>query len=478
MLLKKLFENQHKEIKLRRFTFILLLTYLIILLPIKIPAQSISNDNSYIKTADQFVRTALTDRKGFMILGDLCKIGPRLSGSENSIKAIHWAKAKMESLGFDKVWLQPVMVPHWIRGNIEQAKIVDSKLFNNRKLVIADLGGSVNTPKAGITAEVIELKNLKELDSLKNKVKGKMVYFSRPLDAGLLNTFAGYGGAVDQRLFGPARAAQYGAVAVLIRSITTKYDNVPHTGVTIYTDTIPKIPAASLGYIDAEFLSMALKEDPSLKINLKMNCKTLPDAKSFNVIGELRGTEKPNEIIAIGGHLDSWDKGVGANDDGTGIIQSLEVLDLFKRLGIKPKRTIRCIFYINEENGTRGGIAYEKYADTAKEVQLAAIEADAGSGSPRGFSFTSDSTTIAKVKTWIPILQRAGIDWVRRGGSGEDVGQIKNAKALIGYIPDEQRYFDYHHSDNDQYSIIHPREFELGSAAIATLVYLIDREGL
>ncbi len=444
---------------------------------LKANAQTSLNNKSYFKVAEQFVRTALTERKGYKILNDLCKIGPRLSGSENSLKAIKWAKEKMESLGLDKVWLQPAMVPHWVRGNIEQAEIVGSKKFN-KKLVIADLGGSVPTPASGITAEVIEIKNFHELDSLKEKVKGKIVFFSRPLDSGLLNTFAGYGGAVDQRIFGPARAAEYGAAAVLIRSITTKYDNVPHTGVTIYSDTIPKIPAAALGYKDADFLSSALKKDPLLKINMKMNCKTLPDAPSYNVIGELMGSEYPNEIIAIGGHLDSWDKGVGANDDGTGVIQSLEVLDLFKRLGIKPQRTIRCIFYINEENGTRGGIAYEKYADTAKEVQLAAIESDAGSGSPRGFSFTSDSTVIAKVKAWLPILQRAGIDWVRKGGSGEDVGQIKNAKALIGYIPDEQRYFDYHHSDNDQYSIIHPREFELGSAAIATLVFLIDREGL
>ena len=463
---------------MKKFILTILAVYIIINIPDKISAQVSPNEKTFINTADNFVRTALTERKGYKILGELCKIGPRLSGSENSLKAIKWAKQKMESLGFDKVWLQPVMVPHWVRGNIEEAKIVDSKKIKNRKLIIADLGGSIGTPKSGITAGVIEVKNFKELDSLKDKVKGKIVFFSRPLDAGLLNTFAGYGGAVDQRLFGPSRAASYGAVAVLIRSITTKFDNVPHTGVTIYADSIKKIPAVALGFEDADFLSKALNEDPSLKVNLKMNCKTLPDAKSFNVIGELKGTENPNEIIAIGGHLDSWDKGVGANDDGTGVIQSLEVLDLFKRLGIKPKKTLRCIFYINEENGTRGGIAYEKYADTAKEIQLAAIEADAGSGAPRGFSFTSDSTIISKVKTWLPILQRTGIDWVRKGGSGEDVGQIKNAKALIGYVPDEQRYFDYHHSDNDQYSIIHPREFELGSAAIATLVYLIDREGL
>ena len=460
------------------------LTFTVILFIMLFPkisfAQNSSNgkDKLALSVADKLVRTALTGRKGYKILGELCKMGPRLSGSKNSLKAIHWAKKEMEKLGFDKVWLQPVMVPHWERGNLEEVKIVHSKIFGNGKLVIADLGESIATPSSGITAGILQVKNFKELDSLKEKAKGKIVFFSRPLDAGLLNTFAGYGGAVDQRLFGPANAAKYGAVAVLIRSATTKFDNVPHTGITIYNDIIPKIPAAALGYKDADFLVEALKKDPSLKINLKMNCRTLPDAQSYNVIGELTGTEKPDEIIAIGGHLDSWDKGVGANDDGTGIIQSLEVLDLFKRLGIKPKHTIRCIFYINEENGTRGGTAYEQYADTAKEVQLAAIESDRGSGTPRGFDFTADSSIIQKAQSWLPVLEKADIDWIRSGGSGEDVGQIKNAKALIGYVPDDQRYFDYHHSDNDQYSIIHPREFELGSAAIAILVYLIDQNGL
>lgn len=443
------------------------------------PQQKINEENREdLKMADQFVRAALTDRKGYHLLKELTDMGPRLSGSENSVKAIMWAKKKMEDEGFDKVWLQPVMVPHWVRGNVESAEISDSKLYPHRTLNIATLGGSIGTPEEGITAGVIEVKNFDELKALGHKAKGKIIFMSRPLDPGLYQTFRGYGGAVDQRVFGAAAAAKLGAVGVMIRSITTKYDNVPHTGVMIYNDTIPKIPAVAIGYKDSDFLSAALKKDPELKVNMKLNCKTLPDAKSYNLIGEIKGSEFPDQVIVIGGHSDSWDKGVGANDDGTGIIQSLEVLDLFKRLGIKPKRTIRCVFFINEENGGRGGDKYGEYAKDTPEKHLAAIEADAGSGTPKGFSFDADSAVIAKVKTWLPVLERTGIDWVRRGGSGADVGDIKNAVARIGYVPDGQRYFDYHHSDNDQFSIIHPREFELGSAAIATLVYMIDKYGL
>lgn len=467
---------------MRKFnTFTVLTCLLAIFTLIQFPAlpqQKTNNENQEnIKIADRFVRAALTDRKGYHLLKELTDMGPRLSGSENSVKAIMWAKKKMEDEGFDKVWLQPVMVPHWVRGTIESAEISGSKLYPHRKLSIATLGGSIGTTKEGITAEVIEVKNFDELKALGPKAKGKIIFMSRPLDPGLYQTFRGYGGAVDQRVFGASAAAKLGAVGVMIRSITTKYDNVPHTGVMIYNDTIPKIPAIAIGYKDSDFLSAALKKDPGLKVNIRLNCKTLPDAKSYNLIGEIKGTEFPNDVIVIGGHSDSWDKGVGANDDGTGIIQSMEVLDLFKRLGIKPKRTIRCVFFINEENGGRGGDKYGEYAKDAPEKHLAAIEADAGSGTPKGFSFDADSSVIAKVQNWLPVLERTGIDWVRKGGSGADVGNIKNAVARIGYVPDGQRYFDYHHSDNDQFSIIHPREFELGSAAIATLVYMIDKYG-
>lgn len=264
--------------------------------------------NQYEKTAQLIIQTALREQKGYKYLEELCEIGPRLSGSENSIKAINWAYDKMKELGFDKVWLQPVMVPHWERGDVEECIIIDL----NRNLEILVLGGSISTPQDGITAKVIELKTFEELEERKDEVKGKIVFLSRALDQGQINTFAGYGGAVNQRINGASEAAKYGAAAVVIRSITTKYDNNPHTGVMIYADSIPKIPAAAIGYIDSDFLSDELKKNPNLKLKLRLNCKTLPDAESFNVIGEITGSELPDEIVLVGGHFDSWDVGCGA----------------------------------------------------------------------------------------------------------------------------------------------------------------------
>ncbi len=432
--------------------------------------------SEYSKVAKQFVRKALEDRKGYYLLKELTDIGPRLSGSENSIKAIYWAEKKMKELGFDKVWLQPVMVPHWERGNVEEANIVSSKRYNGRELIVRALGGSIATGEKGIQGKILSVKSFEELRAKKDRAKGKIVFFDRPMDQGLYS--GGYGGVWNYRVFGPDSAAKYGAVGLLLRSITTKFDNNPHTGVTIYGGKVKKIPAVAVGYLDSDFLRKALKEDPNLEVNFKLNSKWFPDAKSYNVIGEIKGSELPDEIITVGGHFDSWDLGVGANDDGTGSIQSMEVLDLFKRLNIKPKRTIRVVLFINEENGMRGAKVYGGFADSSFQKTIAAIEADAGSGAPRAFSIDSDSLTIVKIKSWLPILNKTGILQVRKGGSGADVGRIKSAKARIGYSPEGQRYFDYHHSDNDQFSIIHPREFELGSAAMATLVFMIDREGL
>lgn len=433
------------------------------------------NIEEHSRIAQLIVETTLKEHKGYEYLRELCEIGPRLSGSENSMKAINWAYEKMKTLGFDKVWLQPVIVPHWERGKVESCTIPTL----GKKLSALALGGSIATTSEGITAEIIEVQTFEELANRKLEVKGKIVFFSRPLDQGNINTFSGYGGAVNQRTEGAIEAAKYGALAVIVRSITTKYDNNPHTGVMIYNDSIPKIPAAALGYLDADFLSEQLKKNPKLKINLKLNCKTLPDAQSYNVIGEITGSEFPDEIVMVGGHFDSWDVGHGAHDDGAGCIQSLEVLDLMKRLEIKPKRTIRCVFFINEENGSHGATEYANYADTSEQTHLAVIESDRGAFTPIGFYAETDSTEIiSTLQSWLPILEKANIEWVRKGGSGVDIQKIKNAGVLIGYVPDDQRYMDMHHSANDVFESVHPREFELGSAAITILAYLLSEEGL
>ncbi len=431
-------------------------------------------DSIYKDIARKITRSALEEEKSYNWLRELCNIGPRLSGSEKSLKAIYWAENKMKQAGFDTIWLQPVMVPHWERGNIESAQITSS----GKELKIASLGGSVGTPAEGITAEILEVKNFSELDSLKAIAKGKIIFFSRELDHGLLNTFAGYGSAVDQRFAGPINAAKVGAVGVIIRSVTTKHDNVPHTGVTSYVDTLPRIPAAALGNLDADYLSKELKNNPKLKLTLKLDCRTLPEAQSYNVIGEIKGTENPERIILTGGHFDSWDEGCGAHDDGAGCLQTIESIELFKRLNIKPKNTLRCVLFINEENGTRGGIEYARITDSTEQIHLAAIESDRGVYTPRGFSFDADSEIVEKVQNWIPVLALSGIDYIRKGGSGVDISRIKNAGALIAYVPDDQRYMDVHHSANDTFEAVHPREMELGAAAMAILVYLIDNEGL
>lgn len=440
--------------------------------------QTITNDtnfNHYSSTAQLIVENALSERKGYSYLNELCEIGPRLSGSENSLKAINWAFEKMKLLGFDNVWLQPVMVPHWERGNIQSCTILEQK----RELAVLALGGSIATPVNGITASVIEVKSFKEFTQRKSEVKGKIVFFSRALDESKINTFAGYAGAVDQRVSGAIEAAKYGAVGVIIRSITTKHDNVPHTGVMDYNDTIPKIPAAAIGYLDADYLSQELKKNPDLKLTLILNCKTLPDAQSYNVIGEIKGTEFPDEIVLVGGHFDSWDVGCGAHDNGAGCIQTLEALDLIKRLDIKTKRTLRCVFFINEENGTRGATEYANFADTSSQIHLAVLESDRGAFTPIGFYAETDSTEIiSRLQSWLPVLEKANIEWIRKGGSGVDVQKIKNAKLHLGYVPDDQRYMDYHHSANDTFDAVSPRELELGAAAIAIVAYLLSEEGL
>jgi len=416
--------------------------------------------------------------KGYELLGELCEIGPRLSGSGNSLKAIYWARDKMNEMKFDTVWLQPVMVPKWERGKVETAQIAYPGIMSGKKLNIASLGGSIGTGEKGITAGVIEVRNFEELRNRKDGAKGKIVFFNRPFDNTFVQTFRAYGDAVNQRFAGAVEAAKAGAVGALVRSITSKYDNVPHVGVMFYADSVKKIPAAAIGLEDADLLSNVIKENPGVKINIKMDCSNNGEVLSYNVIGEIKGNEYPEEIITLGGHFDSWDKGCGAHDDGAPCIQTMEVLDIFNRLNIKPKRTIRCVLFINEENGSRGAKAYADSAESKNENHLAAIESDRGAFTPRGFTVETDSVTLSKMQMWLPVLNKSLIDWIRPGGSGVDVSKIKNAKALFGYFPDNQRYFDFHHSANDTFEAVNPREMELGSAAMAILTYLISEEGL
>ncbi|MBA4852606.1 M20/M25/M40 family metallo-hydrolase [Emticicia sp. BO119] len=421
----------------------------------------------------------LTNGESYKTLTYLCKtIGPRLSGSAGAAKAVEYTKKVMEDYGFQKVFLQDVMVPHWVRGAKEEAYIENGKV--KTKVPVVALGGSVATPVAGVKAEVIQVKNFEELKALgEANIKGKIVLFNRPMDPTRINTFEAYAGAVNQRGAGASEAAKYGAVGAIVRSMTTLQDDNPHTGGMRYAPGIPMIPTAAISTNGANLLSRLLKENPKLKFYFKQNCQTLADAPSHNVVGEIRGTEKPDEIIVVGGHLDSWDLAEGAQDDGSGCVQAIEVLRAMNALGIKPKRTIRAVMFMNEENGLRGGT---KYADLAKqngENHIAAIESDNGGFTPRGFGMVGTTAQIAKVEVYKNLLAPYGLAEIGRGSGGADIGPLGNlGTLLIGFKPDSQRYFDFHHAQNDKLDAVNERELKLGAASMAALVYLIDKYGL
>ena len=340
---------------------------------------------------------ALTTGACYDWLGYLTQhIGARLAGSPQAAAAVNYTHWVLDTLGLDTVWLQPCMVNHWVRGDKEVVRIVNSPALGSLDLHALSLGNAVGTGPDGLTAEVVEVQGLDDLEKLgRSKLEGKIVFFNRPFDPTQINTFAAYGGAVDQRGSGAARAARFGAVAVLVRSMTTRLDDVPHTGSLAYEAGTRPIPAVAISTNDAEMLSWALKKNPT-SVYLRTTCQMLEKVPSFSVIGEIRGTEHPEDIILVGGHLDSWDVGQGAHDDGAGCVQSMEVLRLLRQLGYKPSRTLRCVLFMNEENGLAGGRAYWEASNAAKEFHLAAIESDRGGFTPRGFTFEADAMMRAR----------------------------------------------------------------------------------
>lgn len=437
----------------------------------------LSAQQTHQEIADQFTRTGLNDLQAFEMLKELTQFGHRFSGTPGYDNAVLWAERKLKEIGADSVWLQPVMVPHWVRGKKETAIAIIGK--KRTELSICALGGSVATPKNGITAEIIEVKSLSEVKQLGERAKGKIVFYNRPFDKTKINPFEAYGGAVDQRSRGAIEAAKVGAFAVLVRSMTNAIYKVPHTGMMRYADTVAKIPAAAISTMDANMLSEELQKGNKVSVTITMDCKTFPDVQTYSVIGEIKGSEYPNEIVLIGGHLDSWDKGTGAHDDGSGVVQCIDVLRLMKELNLKPKRTIRCVLFANEENGLRGARTYAKNIDTTKEKHIAAIESDAGGFSPRGFGVETDSVRFLKVASLGPLLESIGADHVTMGGGGADISVLeKFGTVLIGLSPDPQRYFDYHHTDIDTIDKVHPRELQLGAIAVAILTWALAQDGI
>lgn len=437
---------------------------------------------SFAQTSDSiFIRKiydeALSRGRAYEDLRSLCKdIGARLSGSAEAQMAIEWSKRKMESYGFDKVYLQEIIVPHWERGTKESGwmRQHDGKLI---KVHLLALGGSIGT-NGVLEAEVIEFKHLDDLKKAdRSKVEGKIVFLNQPMDEQQISTFKAYGGCYAIRGTGAVEAAKLSAKAVIIRSIGMPIDDHPHTGSMHYEDDVERIPAAAVSTQDAEHMSTLMKNG-KMRFILEMDCRSYPDAPSFNVIAEITGKSKANEIITFGGHLDSWDTGEGAHDDGAGVIHCLEALRILKVLNYKPEHTLRVVFFMNEENGNMGGKTYASWVKEKGEKHVAALESDRGGFSPRGFHCDGPDEYVQLIASFATLFKPYELHVLEKGYGGVDIGPLKNefeGIPLFGFVPDSQRYFDFHHAPSDVFENVNKRELELGAAAIGAFVYLLDR---
>ena len=447
---------------------------LLLISPLAAISQTSQQDSLFIRA---IFDEALTNSKCYSVLEHLCtQIGSRLSGSKGAADAVNYMADVFKKEGFDATILQEVMVPHWERGNI--CKVALSNSDKSLTLNSCALGGSVG---GKVNAEVIMVEHLEDLDSLGEKaIKGKIVFFTRPMEPRHIHTFEAYGGCVDQRWAGPSKAAKYGAVGTLVRSMSLAEDEYPHTGAMGYDSLYPKIPALALSTKSASKLKEYLKKQPKAKLSMEANCAMLPDTLSYNVIGQTNGNSNVNQFIIVGGHLDAWDNGQGAHDDGAGVVQSFEAIRILKNLGYEPKNSLRAVLFMNEENGLRGGKKYAAEAEEKQEKHLIAIESDRGGFSPRGFYIDSkDPKQIEAIAKYRNLLEPYGLHDFKQGGGGADINPLKPQGTLcLGYIPDSQRYFDYHHAGSDTFDKVNKRELELGAAAMAAMIYLLDKYGM
>jgi len=439
-----------------------------------------ANDSLMIKKISDEI---LLNGKAYANLHTLCKtVGQRLSGSPGMYKGEQWGLKTLKDAGAEKVYLQECMVPHWVRGAKEEARFKTGDRKADPSFSVLAIGNSVGTGKAGVLAKVIEVKNFDELNRRKDEVKGKIVFFNYPFNKTLLR--GAYGDAVRYRGGGASAAAKYGALAVIVRSVTGAYDDNPHTGALNYNDSFPKIPAVAISTKGAESLSNYLKGKYATgDFFLRSECVMLPDTIGHNVVGEIKGTEFPDEIITIGGHLDSWDPAEGASDDGTGLVQSIEILRAFNAIGYKPKRTIRIVLFANEENGGRGATKYAEEAKSKNEKHIMAMESDGGAEYPRGFSCGMTAAQYAKVETWRKYFAPYDADkfsFSEGGRGGADIGPLQTLfkTAQFGLNTTGQRYFDLHHSPIDVFENVNAQELHLGASVMASMVYLVDKYGL
>ncbi|HEY0141242.1 MAG TPA: M20/M25/M40 family metallo-hydrolase [Thermoanaerobaculia bacterium] len=426
---------------------------------------------------DRIIDTMIASPRAYETLSYLTdNIGPRLSGSKNADLAVAWTTKKFREWGVD-VRTEKVMVPHWVRG-AERARLVS---HNDQRIVLTTLGGSVATPAEGITAEVIEITSFDELAKLgRAKIKGKIVLYNKAMDMGLVESgraFDAYGEAVVFRGSGASRAAEYGAVAAIVRSVASATLRTPHTGAMRYDPAQPKIPNAAVAPEDADLIHRLLAKGERVRMHLVLTPRTLPDKASANVIAEIRGTERPDEIVLIGGHLDSWDLGTGAIDNGSGCAMVMETMRTLKEMGLRPRRTIRAVLFMNEENGLRGGRTYFTNASKREEIakHIAAIETDAGAATPVGFITTLHGDALTRFTPRVRSMNRiAPLTWESSRHTGADTSPLTDAGVPgFGLVPNPRHYFDFHHTAADTLDKVNPTELAQNAAAIAALAWTI-----
>jgi len=443
-----------------------------------LPADAQQNEE-YLDIGEQLLHKGLVEEGAYTILDKLLEVGPRFAGTPQKAAAVELTHQMLNDIGLDNVWLEPVTVPRWVRSEIEEARIVGSQRIGDEQLTIAALGGSIATPEQGITAPVVEVHSFDELEELGDSVEGKIVFFNRPMDRRLVNTFAAYSGAVNQRSRGAAEAAKFGAKGVLVRSLTLRIDDYPHTGGMRYQDGVPEIPAASISTKGAELLSETLKHEEAVDVYMRFTPEMRDSVQTYNVIGEITGSQYPDDIILIGAHLDSWDITPGAHDDGAGVAQVIQGIKLLHELELRPKRTVRCVLFANEEFGISGGFAYAGSDERYDENHLAAIETDRGGFLPLGFTVDNEDEVVEYFQRYTYLFEPFGMHQIIQGFGGVDIIPLREQGTIaMGLLPDSQRYFDVHHSAKDTLETVNPRELELGAVAIALFAYVLAEDGL
>jgi hypothetical protein len=434
-----------------------------------------------VRAAIQKVREAgLQGERAYAFLERITSVGPRLTGSAGAAAGVEVTKRLMEELGFERVHTEPVEVGHWVRGEVERAEIAAPPDRAAVPLAVCALGGSVGTPAGGLIAPVIEVGSLAEIAALGEAVRGRIVFFNRPMDRRTPEPFAAYGQAADQRVGGASAAARHGAVAVLVRSLTLRTDLHPHTGMLRYDPAAPRIPAAAIATADADLLSGLLRKNKDAAVTLRLDCRDMGRVVSANVVGEITGSERPDEIVLVGGHLDSWDLGTGAHDDASGCAAALEALALLKDLGLRPRRTVRAVMFMDEEFGGTGGRAYAISPLRRGERHIVAAESDRGGFVPIGLAVGGrDTKARGRIEAYADLLRPLGVSFIVPGGGGVDVAPlVEQGAAPAAVMVNAQPYFDVHHSALDVASSVHPRELELQAVILAAAAYVLAQEGI